>query len=97
MIYLPYLIERIEDGRYVVLNRRHKPLGIHTTERIEYAPYAVRLPGLTEKQAQVISHNGSADIQAIHLYSDTRTPLESEASWSDYQQRLAAFGRLRAE
>jgi len=38
-IFLPYCIQRLEDGRYVVLNRNYKPLGFRTTEFLRYEDY----------------------------------------------------------
>ena len=95
MIYLPYAIERIDDGRYVVLNRRYKPLGIHASAFIAYAPHAVHLLGLDEDTARKLSHKGSPDTACIWLYGDASTPLESTESWDAYQRRLQLLAALK--
>lgn len=97
LIYLPYVLERLEDGRYVVLNRRYKPLGTTTMGFVEYAPHAVRLKGLGATTAAKLSWSGSADLDKIWLYSDGCVPTDSAANWDAYQQRLAALAKLRVE
>ena len=34
--HMPYCIQRLEDGRYIVLNRHYKPLGETTREWVTY-------------------------------------------------------------
>ncbi|WP_458789419.1 hypothetical protein [Adonisia turfae] len=85
-IFYPYCIERLEDGRYVILNRNYKPLGVMTSERIDYGPYAVSLK-ITPSVASKISWKGDADITRIYLYQSRHTVCESY-EWKAYTERL---------
>jgi hypothetical protein len=87
-VFLPYCIERVEGHGHVVLNRLHKPLGMRTGEHVDYAPYAVKLVGLTPAKAEQLSHARSQDTDRIHLYSDATAPTRSPADWDAYQRRL---------
>jgi len=97
LIFLPYVLKRLEDGRYVVLNRRYKPLGQITTEFVDYTPHAVRLQGLTAKKAAAISYEGSNALDSIYLYADGCVPTGSIQAWTAYQKRLAVLAQLRVE
>lgn len=95
VIYLPYVIERIDDGRHVVLNRHYKPLGTHSPEEVDYAPHAVWLPDLTEDVAAQLSCTGSGDTAKVYLWPHTHSPLESAEAWDAYQRRLRVLAGLK--
>jgi len=56
VVHLPYCIEKLKDGRYVVLNRNCKPLRFTSASRVAYEDYpiSVKLKGLT-KNLQIVS------------------------------------------
>jgi hypothetical protein len=85
-IFLPYCIQRLEDGRHVVLNRNYKPLGFTTEDFVTYEDYpiGVTFKGLTPKKAAQISYRGSADLDTIYLYNDGCNPDESAANMKAY-------------
>jgi len=93
-IFLPYCIERVGDHGHVVLNRLYKPLGMRTSEHVDYAPYAVKLVGLSPTKAELLSHARSQDTGRIHLYSDATAPTRSAAHWDAYQRRLQLLATL---
>lgn len=97
LIYLPYALERIADGRYVVLNRRYKPLGTTAPGFVDYAPHAVHLVGLSAATAAKLSWNGAPDLEIIWLYNDGCLPTDSPAHWDAYQRRLEVLAHLRVE
>ena len=35
-IFLPFCLQRTADGGYLVLNRKYKPLGVMSRERVDY-------------------------------------------------------------
>jgi len=96
-VFLPYVLQRIEDGRYVILNRYNKPLGHYTNARVDYAEYAVHIRGMGPKTAQRLSCEDSTNQGAIYLYKDGCIPTASKAAWDAYQRRLACLGKLTVE
>ncbi|MBS1170586.1 MAG: hypothetical protein H6R01_1504 [Burkholderiaceae bacterium] len=95
-VFLPYCLQRLSDGRYIVLNRLYKPLGIQSSEWIEYDshPTATHIDGLTAAKIKRLSHRGSDDAGTIHLYGDGSIPTDSKAHWDSYSQRLKLLAEL---
>jgi hypothetical protein len=96
-IFLPYCIQRLEDGRYVVLNRNYKPLGFQTTEHLKYEDYPipVRFKGLTAKKAATLSAKCSGDLDVIYLYDDGCIPTASAADMKRYLSRLEILAKMK--
>lgn len=93
---LPYCVQKQKGGVYVVLNRRYKPLGFTTDERLDYEAYPITLPlKITAKQAARISFNESTDTDVIFLYDGGCTPWTSAENWKAYQARLKALSELK--
>jgi len=95
--HFPYCLERLDDGRYVVLNRRHKPLGFLSAERVTYEDYpvAVKLKGLTEKLAMQLDIKGRPHLDKIRLYDDGTIPTTSQANMDAYLKRLGLLMKLK--
>jgi hypothetical protein len=92
-VFLPYCIQQVEDGRYVVLNRNYKPLGFRSRERVDYNDYAVPLR-ITAKQAAKMSWRGDSGTTMIFFYNDGCIP-DSPARLRAYLERYAVFARLK--
>src|SRR5687767_9310467 len=94
-VHLPYCLQRMEDGRYVVLNREYKPLGFQTYDFINYRdfPMAVRFKRLTPRVAAKLSSRGSANLDRIFLYHDGCIPTDSPAKMRLYLNRIAILAR----
>lgn len=94
-IFLPYCIKRLTDGRYIILNRRYKPLGTFTNEYIVYEthPSAAHID-ITESIAKKLSHDHSDDMNVIQLYSDACIPTDSDKHLRAYSDRLAVLMQL---
>jgi len=86
-VYLPYALLRQDDGRYVLVNRLYKPVGLPTREWVDYAPYAVKLR-MTGAAAKALSWNASSAVDVIYLYNDGCIPTDSTGDWHAYQERL---------
>ncbi len=69
-VFLPYCLKRLADGRYIVLNRQYKPLGVRSSEHVVYEdhPTAGRIE-ITPEQAVGLSWDGSNDLDLIRLYN----------------------------
>lgn len=73
-IFLPYCIQRQNNGTYVLLNRKYKPLGFHTDEWVNYSDYPIAFKArITPQLASKISFNGNQDVDNIYLYNDACT------------------------
>lgn len=97
-VYMPYCIEQLSDGRYIVLNRRYKPLGMHTKDWVTYEthPSAHQLK-ISPAVARKLSWNESADTQRIHLYGDSCVPSASDVHLRAYAERLRVLMELTIE
>jgi hypothetical protein len=92
VLCLPYCLKRLEDGRYVALNRRYKPLGFTTQAHVEYEAYPIALRlRMTPQRAAALSWQGSDDTAMIHLYNDGCVPTSSAAHMQAYLGRLATL------
>jgi len=94
--FMPYCIQKQDDGRYAILNRRYKPLGFSSTEFFTYADYPilVNIKGLTEKTASKLSHCADSNLNDIYLYNDGCIPTSSTKNMDDYLARLAVLAKL---
>ena len=46
-VFLPYCLDEQDDGRWAVLNRDYKPLGMLTGEYVDYDGHSLWLRGVT--------------------------------------------------
>ncbi|WKW38375.1 hypothetical protein [Enterobacter mori] len=87
---VPYCIQEIAPGRYVVLNRGYKPLGIigesMSTPIIDYIDYAVDGPAELPKFSTMY-----APLNDRYLYNDVTVPWESRKLLNAYMARLEAL------
>jgi hypothetical protein len=97
-VFLPYCLQRLADGRYIVLNRRYKPLGVQTREWVDYDthPSAARMK-ITAATARKLSWKSSDDVAVIHLYNDGCVPDAGADHLDAYAKRLAVFMKLPVE
>lgn len=96
---MPYCLIPLQDGRFIVVNRKYKPLG-ETDGFVEYEthPSARRLVGLTEARIAKISCTGQPESDGrIYLYNDTQMPTGDAAAWSAYQARLHVLAQMTVE
>jgi hypothetical protein len=97
-VYFPYCLQKVNKGKYVVLNREYKPLGFKTNETINYEDYPIIVqmdllsrPTFVEK----ISHNKNPNNESIYLYDDGCIPTHSEEDMEKYLKRLALLASLK--
>lgn len=91
-IYFPYCIERIPSGKYVILNRDYKPLGMTIKGHVDYEPHAITLRMTPEKASQ-LSWEGKGDISRIYLYR-TLHGLTTKPGWGAYCERLKVLAEM---
>lgn len=92
----PYCVQRLDDGRYILLNRRYKPLGWPGGEHVDYDahPSAAKIR-ITAATARKLSYESSPAIDRIYLYNDGCVPTRSAANMRAYLERLAVLMKLK--
>ena len=98
-IYMPYCLQRLKDGRYIVLNRHYKPLGVISRDWVTYEdhPSALPITGLTVARAKKLSWAESDDLDCIYLYNDGCIPSDSDEYWKAYSERLKLLATLQIQ
>jgi len=98
-VFFPYCLEKQSDGRYVVLNRKYKPIGFKTRDKVKYEDYpiCVELKGLGSITATKLSYNGDSSTDIIYLYNDGCVPTASAEHMKNYLRRLEILAKLKVE
>jgi hypothetical protein len=89
---LPYCLQRCDDGRWLVLNRNYKPIGVTSDEFVDYETCpGIRLR-LTKAQLKKVSWKPEADLSStvnkVWLYSDGCIPRHDARHQAAYAGRL---------
>jgi hypothetical protein len=104
-IYLPYCLQQVSEDRWVILNRKYKPVGMTTSDWVDYEAHAVPLKLTAARIARLswegsdryvpcrTSENGRTKAIYLYNYSPTQTPAE----WRAYQKRLETLAKLKIE
>jgi hypothetical protein len=95
--HLPYCLRKLDDGRYITVNRRYKPLGICSRERVVYEdhPTAMYIEGLTDELAIEIDVQKGAKPGHVFLYDGTSTAPKTQQAVDEYMQRLSRIMTLK--
>lgn len=96
-MFFPYCLQKLPDGRYIVLNRYYKPLGLpNTTDWVDYEkhPSAVKLR-ISAATAQKLSWEHKSKTSPIYLYNDATIPDKAAAHWSSYAERLKVLAKIQ--
>lgn len=93
--FLPYCIQQVKPGWYVILNRDYKPLGAPYEFTADYEQFMVKIPYLTPAKARKMSFNNSSDRSMIMLYNDGCIPTLGEQHAEAYFKRLSILSKLR--
>ena len=96
-IVLPYCLQKIKDGSYIILNRNYKPIGFNTNEHLRYEDYPIchRIKGINRKTAISLSYNNSNDIEKIYLYSNDCIPTNSTDNMEKYLHKIATIAKYK--
>ncbi len=94
-IFMPYCLQKLPDGSWVVLNRRYKPLGFQSSDWVDYADFSARFHGLGPSTLSRIDKDGkNVDGNRVWLYDDGSVPTGSEEHMKAYLERLAILSKL---
>ena len=67
-----YCVQQVSNGKYVLLNRNYKPIGMTCTNTyVNYEDYAITLKGLGDKTAAKLSIDGKGCSKGFHMYRGT--------------------------
>jgi hypothetical protein len=96
-VHLPYCLQRLADGSYVVLNREYKPIGYRTRDHIRYEdlPILATIQGITPQMAAKLSWSGSDDLDRIMLYNDGCIPTASAEHMKRYLEKIEILAALK--
>lgn len=94
---MPYCLIRQDDGSYVITNRRYKPVGMTSTDHVDYDahPVRVKFKRFTAATARKLDCKGRDDVSRVYLYNDGCVPTNSQADWDAYSARLQALAKLQ--
>lgn len=105
--HFPYCVERLDDGRWIVLNRSYKPLGmtVPVTTWVDYTrgshQVSFKRGELDEETLSVVATSVQRDedaaIQRFYLYADACLPTAGPGHMAAYLERLAALANLVIE
>ncbi|CAN99119.1 MULTISPECIES: hypothetical protein [Sorangium] len=88
-VFFPYCLKRQPDGRYAILNRRYKPVGLFTGGWVKYdgLPVLVDLR-VTPSMAASVSWDHNPKLDEIFLYDDGCVPTASTEAMAAYLDRV---------
>jgi hypothetical protein len=99
-IYLPFAIIVLEDGSHMTVNRKYKPLGVASSDHVEYEthPSRAKIKGLTdagaEKIGMAVHKFPNKPETTYYLYHDETNPERSAALRARYDAILAKLADL---
>ena len=89
--HFPYCLKRMDDGSWVVLNRNFKPIGITTTDRVDYTavPVSFRSKRLTPRVLRMLSHElNPKSLNHVYMYDKNAPPERDPIRLHLYMQKL---------
>jgi hypothetical protein len=92
-LYLPYCLVKQDDGRYIILNRIYKPLGVFSQERVDYGSYPIRFK-IHKKLIIKLSIDGKSDTDSIYLYNDGTNPVRGKKYMGNYLAKVAILAKF---
>src|SRR5262245_55427173 len=97
-ICLPYCLQELKNGRFILLNREYKPVGSPSNEWSCYEehPIQLQIAALTPDIAAWISVTGDPDCSRIYLFNDGSAPWLGHKELLAYERRLARLLELTA-
>lgn len=93
-VFMPYCVKALGGGRFIVLNRDYKPLGVPSCVDVDLASHESALPmDITAELARGMSVDQSPDTDCIYLHKGNGAP--EGAALKAYSERLAVLMQVR--
>ena len=87
-----YCLHEVSEHKYVLLNRKYKPLGVSSGDHVDYEPFSINLT-ITEEDAKLFEKDGIC-IRGIfgrvfYLHDDDSSPwyIRPKAEREEYLRR----------
>ncbi len=92
-VFLPYCLQQLADGRWIVLNRRYKPLGVASSDWVVYEehPSAYKAK-ITKALRQKLDCGSSYRDDCIYLYENFEP--KDKKFLAEYAARLALLEKI---
>lgn len=85
--WLPYLFQRLENGRFIALNRYYKPCGVMgSAPHVRYELWPIQYEMVVNDETVGWLDDWSPT--HFHLYHDGDSPYASKQDYSSYTTRL---------
>ena len=96
---LPYLLQRLNDGNWVELNREYKPLMVQRGVWIDYElfPFKRKIAEIPPKARKALDVIGDGSEYKLYLYHDGCIPTDSRKYMAAYKRRLDIIDALLTE
>lgn len=96
-IYWTYLLQRLNDGSWVELNREYKPLGVHPDGWINYEkyPFKTKIASIPPELRVKLSFNGDGSGDKLYLYNDGCIPTDSRTNQAAYDRKINIIEDLK--
>lgn len=100
-VFLIYCLDPLDDGSWIALNRKYKPVGVSNPERVEYDKSAGGRfkfkSTIRDEQIAAIACKRDARTERIYLYDYGSLPTSSAEHWRAYSERLRLLAGLMVE
>ncbi len=96
---LPYLLQSLNDGNWVELNREYKPLMVQRGVWIDYElfPFKRKIAEIPPKARKALDVGGDGSGDKLYLYHDGCIPTDSPKHMAAYKRRLDIIDALLTE
>jgi hypothetical protein len=101
-IFLPYLMQKVEDniGGWVILNRKYRFLGTTSWGHYEFAPRPFRIARVTDQLRHFLTAGFKHPVyeDKVYFFNDSCSPLDKNASnkvKEQYALKLATISALK--
>lgn len=101
--HLPYCLQLVEDGSWIVLNRNYKPIGATSRERVDYLAVPGRLLIDGRSMAPIaramhkVEHGADGKPYRMWLYDDGNQPGKDQGKLDGYLYRLGYLAKAKVK
>jgi hypothetical protein len=98
-VFLPYVLRKDSEGKWVVLNREYLPIGFKERSFETPSPYPkpVTIKGLTKELILQLSCDGVFNGESLYLYDDRTDPTMNDENFKKYLERIRVLQRLEVK
>lgn len=101
--HFPYCIQKTADGKWLVLNRSYKPLGVVSKDWVDYDSHPDRVP-LDHRSVAALTRIAVYEMDdeegnpvTIFFYKDGQRIADTDEGWSTYAAVLQVLGQAKVK